>query len=461
MNELLDRLNEFRPKVAVCGDSILDEYYNVVANKVSPEFPIPILHSSSKAPDFICLGGAANVCSQFRNFNFDVSLFSLTNETIKHISRTINMDGCIFSRSVPVKKRYYSDGFPLCRIDQEGDNYNLSIDSLKDLQGKIIKNLFSSGPYDVIVFSDYGKGMFTDLRNFIPGDIDAITIVDPKFGPVERWKGCSIIKPNAAEAKQMTGYSDWKDQCEYFMDKTGCQAVVITDAGNGIVGNVQGAQFEHKPEHVVSAKSVVGAGDCFVAFLAMCMCHSIDIRKASKIAFDACSVYVQGTYNSPIYPYQIEKSKFTNPKNIISRDFSLAFTNGCFDILHSGHLELLKFAKSKADKLAVALNTDKSALRQNKKHQLINTLADRKAIIAALECVDFVFDFDEDTPYDLINTLKPDVLVKGSDWPNPIGSDIVEHVFLFDLIEGYSTTSIIEKIKSDPKYSHGQICRVD
>lgn len=455
MNELSGRLNDFRPKIAVCGDSILDKYYNVNANKVSPEFPIPILHSSTKGPDFVCPGGAANVCAQLRNFNFDVSLFSLTNETIKEISGAINMDGCIFSKSVPIKKRYYSEGFPLCRIDQEGKNYNLPLDDLKRLQTKIIENLFSSGPYDAIIFSDYDKGLFTDLRDFIPEDTDSITIVDPKNGPVERWRGCTIIKPNAYEAEQMTGFSYWKDQCEYLMSKTGCQAVVITRAGDGIVGNVQGAWFEYEPEHRVSAKSVVGAGDCFIAFLAMCMCHSIDIRKAVKIAFDACSLYVQGTYNKPIYPYQIEGSKFADPRNLINRDFSLAFSNGCFDILHAGHVELLKFAKSKADKLAVGINTDQSVAKQNKKHSMVNCLKDRKAIIAALEYVDFVFEFNDDTPYDLINTLRPEVLVKGSDWPVPVGSDLVDQVFSFDLLEGYSTTSIIEKIRSDPKYSHG------
>ena len=106
------------------------------------------------------------------------------------------------------------------------------------------------------------------------------------------------------------------------------------------------------------------------------------------------------------------------------RNFRLAFTNGCFDIIHPGHVKLLEFARSKADALVVALNSDESVRRQNKTHGLVNDLAFRKAVVAALGCVDYVLDFDEDTPARLIESLRPEVLVKGSDWPNPAGSEI-------------------------------------
>ena len=448
MNELLQRQYDFRPKVAVYGDAMLDEYYEVEADKISPEFPIPVLRSGFSQPHTIALGGAANVCAQFRNFNFDVSLFALTNERLKYLGDGINMDGCIFSKSIPVKKRYYSGEFPLCRIDSETSDYNYDRPHLQKMQGKILENLSSSGPYDVVVFSNYEKGMFSGLKDFSSFAGDAITIVDPKTGPAERWKGCTILKPNAKEAKEITGLSDWKDQCEYLMDATNCQAVVITRGGNDVVGNVQGVLFENKPAFVNRARSVVGAGDCFVAFLAMCMCHSIDIRRAVAIAFEACSLYVQEPHNIPIYPYQIESSKFVDPRNLIARDFSLSFANGCWDILHPGHVELLEYAKSKADRLAVALNSDESVRRQAKSHPLVNNLEFRKKMIASLECVDFVLEFNEDTPYELIRKIRPDVLVKGSDWLDPVGSDIVGEVCSFDLVGGYSTTGIIEKIRS-------------
>lgn len=448
MNELLQRQYDFRPKVAVYGDAMLDEYYEVEADKVSPEFPIPVLRSGFSQPHAVALGGAANVCAQFRNFNFDISLFALTNERLKYLGDGINMDGCIFSKSIPVKKRYYSGEFPLCRIDSETSDYNYDRPHLQKLQGKILENLASSGPYDVVVFSNYEKGMFSGLNDFASVAGDAITIVDPKAGPAERWKGCTILKPNAKEAKDITGLSDWKDQCEFLMDATNCQAVVITRGGDDVVGNVQGVWFEYKPAFVSRARSVVGAGDCFVAFLAMCMCHSIDIRRAVAIAFEACSHYVREPYNSPIYPHQICEDKFIDPRNLIKREFKLAFTNGCFDILHPGHVELLQYARSKADGLVVALNTDESVARQAKSHPLVNNLEFRKKMIASLGCVDFVLEFNEDTPYELIKKIRPDVLVKGSDWPDPVGSDIVGEVCSFGLVGGHSTTGIIEKIRS-------------
>lgn len=449
MSILLERMYDYKPRIAVFGDAILDEYYEVSANRVSPEFPIPVMKSSKDNPKIV-LGGAANVCKQFSNFNFDVSLFALTNENIKVFAGDINMDGCIFSKGVPIKKRFYSDGFPLCRLDIEGDNYNLSPGAMKELQDKLLQNMLESEPFSVVIFSDYDKGLLKGRDDLIKNlDDSIITIVDPKKHPVERWRGCTIMKPNAAEAAEMSGQSDWRRQCEYFMRKTDCQAVVITQAGDGVVGNVQGGWFEYKPAVKKTPRSVVGAGDAFIAFLSMCMAHSIDIRKAVEISFDACSLYVDKAYNSPLHPHQIAPSKFVDPRIFTKRDFTLTFTNGCFDILHPGHVELLKFAKSKADKLVVALNSDESVKRQNKPHKLVNNLEYRKTMISALEYVDFVVSFDEDTPREIMNVMCPEVLVKGSEYADPVGSEIVGEVFSFPMVSGHSTTSLINKIKSD------------
>lgn len=446
---LIERQFEFKSKIAVVGDSMLDEYYDVKSDRVSPEFPIPVLESIDGYPFKLALGGASNVCSQFSNFNFDISLFSLINEKIKYLATNleINTEGCVFTRGIPIKKRFYSQGFPLCRMDIEGFGYKLNKESLADLQQKILRNFVSSGPFDVVVFSDYDKGLFFDIKNIIDlVDDNTITIVDPKRGPVDRWKGCTIIKPNAAEAWEISGKTDPKKQCEYFLSNTNCQAVIITNGGEGIFGNVMGNWFEYIPEVKINPRSVIGAGDCFVAFLAMCMAHSIDIKQAVKIAFDACSIYIQNTCNAPLYPYQIKSSKLVSWKSLAKRNFKLAFTNGCFDILHPGHLELFNFSKTKADKLVVAINSDRSVKSQNKKHELINNIDYRTSMVQALECVDFVIVFDEDTPYEAIKQIRPDVLVKGSDWPEPIGSDLVDEVFLFDKVGDYSTSGIIEKI---------------
>lgn len=449
MNELLERQFDRRPRVAVAGDSMLDEYYEVSADRISPEFPIPVMLSPDGLPFKVALGGAANVCAQFKNFNFDVDLFSLTNETIKRIgSSWIGMDGCVFSKRIPLKRRFYNGDFPLCRMDVEASGYGLSAEDMKKIQDIIFGRLLESRP-DVIVFSDYGKGIFGGVSG-LPGRVDSsiITIVDPKDGPLDKWRGCTIIKPNSKEAKKLTGSDDWREQCLILMEHTGCQAAVITREGSGVVGNVMGSEFEYVPESPTEAVSVIGAGDCFVALLAMCMAHSVDIRRAVEVAFKGCSTYVTRPFNAPISPVDLETGKIISSSSLVGRDYSLAFTNGCFDIIHPGHVALLEFAKSKAERLVVAVNSDQSVMRQGKPHALVHDQASRMRVLASIGCVDYVVGFDEDTPLGLLERLKPEVLVKGSDWPNPVGAEHAGEVCIFDKVGGHSTTGIIEKIQA-------------
>jgi len=446
LNELLARQFDRRPRIAVFGDSVIDEYYNVSSERVSPEFPIPVLVAEEDLPR-ICLGGSGNVCSQFSNFNFDVSLFSLINKEIFDIKNKVQMDGSVFVENVPIKKRYHNNGFPLCRMDVEGKNYKLDDNSLNASVEELLSNL-KSNIFDVVIFSDYAKGVFNPKKEFIQHAGDSITIVDPKNDLIEKWHGCTIFKPNYKEALRFTGESNLRRQCEILIRKINCQAVVVTQEGEGVYGNVMGRWFEYRPNFKIKARSVVGAGDCFVAFLAMCMAHSIDIVHAVELAFDACSLYVQKEFNAPVHPCEIGP-KIIDPRFLIERNFTLCFTNGAFDITHPGHISLLEFAKSKADKLVVALNSDASVVRQGKSHPLINNLDYRKKMISAIGCVDFVVDFDEDTPCELIKKIKPDVLVKGSDWKVPAGSEFVKNWFLFDIVGNYSTTSIIEKIREN------------
>lgn len=449
MSEFLKRQFERRARVAVFGDAMVDEYYDVDASRVSPEFPIPVMLSASGSPSEVVPGGAANVCRQFSHFNFSVDLFALVDDRLKSCLGRVGLPAeSVNACSVPVKSRFYSGSFPLCRLDTERGGYGLSESALRESQDRLVSSLVESEPYEVVVFSDYDKGVFRGVEPFIHRMPEStITIVDPKRHPIGRWRGCTIIKPNASEARLMSGSDDWRVQCAYFMRETDCQAVVITQAGDGVVGNVMGSLFEYRPSSSVNPRSVIGAGDAFVAFLAMCMAHAIDIRDAVEIAFRACSSYVGKSRNSPIYPYELESDKFVGPDSLPTRDFRLAFSNGCFDILHPGHVEMLQYARGRADRLAVALNSDSSVVRQGKSHPLVNDLSYRMGMVAALGCVDFVLSFEEDTPYELIKRVRPDVLVKGSDWPNPVGSDIVGEVCSFGLVGGHSTTGLIDKIR--------------
>jgi D-beta-D-heptose 7-phosphate kinase/D-beta-D-heptose 1-phosphate adenosyltransferase len=238
------------------------------------------------------------------------------------------------------------------------------------------------------------------------------------------------------------------------MDALRCEGVVITQSGNGVVGK-QEDYFEIRPREVLHRpESVIGAGDCFISFITMAMARGFSLEDASKIAFAAGTFYVQRKHNSPISPAEllsVGKIKFVkNPSILKKRNFKLVVTNGCFDILHAGHLQTFNFAKSKGDKLCVAINTDSSVSRIKGLSRPVISLENRIKMIEALDVVDYVVCFDEDTPYDLYKNISPDVLVKGGDYEEKyvVGKDLVKELYICPLVEGLSTSKLVAKIKN-------------
>ena len=300
----------------------------------------------------------------------------------------------------------------------------------------------------VVIFSDYDKGVLNEMW-YLP---DKITIVDPKKGPLTKWIGCKIIKPNAAEAKELTGRSDWKSQCDVISDVTNCDAVVITQGPEGVVGwSRYDGYFHYMPAEAIKAVSVIGAGDCFISFFSMAYVLGFSHSESSEIAFEISAQYVKNKYNKPLSLEDIEKnidpynSKFVEPSS--KRDYKLVFTNGCFDVLHEGHLDLLKYAKQLGDKLIVAVNSDSSVKRLKGDTRPINNLKFRMELLASLEFVDYVVCFDEDTPLELVKKIRPDVMVKGEPYTvdNIAGADIVKEVKICPRKFDVSTTSVLEK----------------
>jgi D-beta-D-heptose 7-phosphate kinase / D-beta-D-heptose 1-phosphate adenosyltransferase len=289
---------------------------------------------------------------------------------------------------------------------------------------------------DVTVFSDYGKGLFDFgwYKNFLG---DRISIVDPK-GDAERWHGCTIFKPNSAEARVLTGKTDWKDQAWALKTMAYCRDVVITDGANGVAGIAGDQLFEYRPQHHPDVNSVIGAGDCFVAFLAMAVSHGFSTQDAAAIAYEAGAVYVQSKHNRPLKPAELLSGKCGN---------QVVFTNGCFDILHTGHIQTLEFAREQGDILVVGVNSDESVRRLKGEGRPVNKLADRIRVLSAMKCVDCVMPFVEDTPLNLIKYVRPDIVVKGGDYkPEDVVSDDIADVVIAPMIQGFSTTNIISKI---------------
>jgi D-beta-D-heptose 7-phosphate kinase/D-beta-D-heptose 1-phosphate adenosyltransferase len=441
-------------KIAVVGDCIIDEYHYVNAEKVSPEFPIPILRKEEDSPTHTLPGGSANVCYQFFHLNKNINYFSFVDQDALDVVNNykfIDTSGCIcIQNKVSRKKRFYQDVFPLCRIDIEKNNLGYSDEELYDLYEMLIENLKKSS-FDICIFSDYDKGLFP-YREIVENYFKAvgekcIKIVDPKKN-VNKWIGCDIFKPNYKEAYEMTGNKCPESQSRILQAMTDAKAVVVTKGGEGIYGIIDSEYFEFHPQSKSIVNSVIGAGDCFVAYFAAAIAGDISIRNSVEFAYKAASKYVGNVYNEPIHYLDVISSKVIHPDLLINRNFKLSFTNGCFDILHQGHLHSLNFAKSKADKLVVALNSDESVQRLNKSHKLINNFESRSKMLESLECVDYIIKFDEDTPLEVIKKIKPDVLVKSEEYKEPVGADLVKEVYLCPVLDGFSTTKIIEKIKN-------------
>ena len=455
INDFLKRNTEKKLSIFCFGDAVIDEYYQVKVDRISPEFPMPVMIMQEEKP-IRKLGGVANVIMQFKHFNIDTYLCSFVDSKLEFLLQQNNIDfyDSEFMVSgkkalIPVKKRFLDGEVQVTRLDIEKANYGLQKHEIDKYLPSMISQIGSRERPDVVVLSDYCKGFFSSNFNWCKNVFkDSITIVDPKQGSLDQWVGCTIFKPNAKEAKILSGCETWQEQAFFFEKVLGCRAVVITHGDEGVYGSWDGTLFEYHPSESVKVKSVVGAGDCFTAFLAMAVGHGFQGMDAIKIAYKAGSRYVQGIYNKPIFPVELSDSKIVSAHDLKNRDFKLAFQNGCFDIIHSGHLQALRFAASKADKLVVALNSDASVKRLKGDSRPIKPLHERMAVMASLEMVDFVVSFEEDTPLEVIKACRPDVLVKGAQYGEGtiVGEDIVPETYRAPMIDGVSTTTLLDKL---------------
>jgi len=419
-------------QISVVGDVMLDEYYDVSVSRISPEFPIPVMRSQSDRCTRVP-GGAANVALQFSKFNTHVFLTGITHDVmpLMPLKKITNHSPLDCGLVIPVKKRFYQGDFPVARWDVEEPCYGqTSLWMFDD---------FELQRTEVTVFSDYNKGIFDKpwYKRFLK---DRLTIVDPKHD-LTRWEGCTILKPNSVEAAALTGEKDWKRQAEKLKKIVGCRDVVITQGSEGVVGITPAGFFEYRPSRKDEVNSVIGAGDCFIAFLAMAVAHGMSTYEAAIIAYEAGAVYVQSKHNRPLKPAELLARKGGS---------QVVFTNGCFDLLHAGHIQTLEFAKDQGDLLVVGINSDESVRRLKGDSRPVNKLADRIRVLSAMKCVDCVVPFDADTPLDLIKYVRPDIIVKGGDYraEEVVGHDLAE-VIIAPMLAGLSTTSLIAKTRSN------------
>jgi D-beta-D-heptose 7-phosphate kinase/D-beta-D-heptose 1-phosphate adenosyltransferase len=477
IDEFLALNDKEKVSIAVVGDAMLDEYYNVKVTRISPEFPTQIMHSDDWIPAATVPGGAANVCLQMGNgFNVKSHLLSLIDDRAVGVfkQQPFNAGYCVTLKDkethMPLKRRFYDGDYPLPRWDIEAPNYGYTLDKLNAFQMQLLGNLnllLENHKIDIVVLSDYGKGVFSNhfaqMAIQLCTDYGVPTIVDPKDPPVERWKGCTYFKPNAFEACKMTGlpHGNWWQHQSHLVEHYDIHSVIITDGPNPpfvpIYDNTT-IKLVRQP----NKQSVIGAGDCFCAFLAMCLARGMYLEDAVEVSWNASSLYIERKHNKPIMPHEF--AKWNNPlaskvisvdemAKIIGYDSSTwVWTNGCFDVLHVGHLKTLEAAKQLGNKVIVGLNTDASIKRLKGENRPVNNYDIRAEHLAHCQYVDFIVPIEDDTPLRIIERLRPHKIVKGGDYKisEIAGADVVGHenVHIVPLVAGLSTTKIIERINS-------------
>jgi len=448
-----------RRRIYVIGDGMVDEYYSVGVSRLSPEYPTPIMDTR----DDQCIsvpGGAANVAAQFKEFNVEAKYFGFIDTEAESIFNSYGLDGeSLFAGySLPRKKRFYYGINPIIRWDVETPRYAIEGNRfVRENRSKVFRALSVADVPDVIIYSDYDKGMFFDEKSWTVRQ-DVHTIVDPKNGPIEKWAGCGVLKLNADEAEKLTGKKSWREQADILQDKAECAAVVITAGQVGVKAKIHDNYYSYDNEKQRDAENVVGAGDCFVAFLAMGIASGMEWWDAMLLSYHAGSIYVTRRNSIPLRPLDLYDdpvgSKIIDREDIPrirQQGYDIIFTNGCFDLLHAGHLHILEQAKSldRQAKLVVGVNTDASIRYLKGGDRPVVPLEHRMRVLASLEFVDFVVPFDEISVGSLVEDIRPDILVKGGDYePHEVhGWEFAGRVEIIPLLKGFSTSKILETIR--------------
>ena len=463
--------------ILVVGDVMLDNYYVGDVRRISPEAPVPVFRKRSERS---VLGGAANVAANLVAANQQTAMMSIigrdvNGQTMMKLFENLGINAELVTnlqRSTTIKTRFLADNNQqLMRLDVEDTDPITKAESnkiLKKLQ-KVIDD------FDLILMSDYLKGLLT--QEFTQGVIKmarkhdipvVIDVKDPKYG---KYYGATLLKPNLNELRSLTGKNVQTDEeiveaAEELRKRSNCQYVLATLGAKGMVLVGDGEPYFVK-SLAREVYDVSGAGDTTIAYLATCMANEMPIRESVDIANYAAGIQV-GKVGTSSVSWQEVRDLISNEDHGIAHKIlsaeelnsfrkdnaqkKIVFTNGCFDILHVGHKRYLQQAATLGDILVVGVNCDASVRRLKGPTRPVNNEQDRAEMLSALGFIDYVVIFDEDTPYELIKKIQPDVLVKGGDYKpeEVVGKDIVEarggQLELISFVEGKSTTNIIKKI---------------
>ncbi|NQZ80710.1 MAG: bifunctional D-glycero-beta-D-manno-heptose-7-phosphate kinase/D-glycero-beta-D-manno-heptose 1-phosphate adenylyltransferase HldE [Colwellia sp.] len=460
--------------VLVVGDIMLDRYWYGPTQRISPEAPVPIvkINQHEDRP-----GGAANVALNIASIGGKVSLLGITGEdeaatTLQTHLQAMQIN-CKFDKhpQIPTitKLRVLSRHQQLIRLDFEESFSDVDKSSLFSATAKLISD------HDVLLLSDYDKGTLSDVQSLIKeaNKQNTPVLVDPKGSDFNRYKGATLITPNLSEFEAVVGEckteSELVEKGQKLLEELELQAMLITRSEQGMTLLRKNHQEFHLPTQAKEVYDVTGAGDTVIATLALAIAADADYAQASALANIAAGIVVGKIGTSTVSEAEILSEIATGQESgfgVLSeeqlkiavdlakaRGEKIVMTNGCFDILHAGHVSYLSNAQKLGTRLIVAVNSDDSVTRLKGAGRPVNPVDRRMTVLAALGAVDWVVDFKEDTPQRIIANILPNTLVKGGDYNVEDiagGKEVIAaggDVQVLNFEDGISTTAIINTIR--------------
>lgn len=461
--------------VLIVGDIILDRYFTGTVDRISPEAPVPVLHQKSS---FDRAGGAGNVAGNVSSLGGRATLVSVVGEDKEadDLRSILAAQGVKFravvdkERPTTCKTRLMAGTHQLARVDNEKTD-QVSVDIEREIMGLILAEM---PHHAIVVISDYGKGLLSPslLSQLILAarELGLPTIVDPKNNDFRVYKGASLITPNQKELSSATGMRCFTNaEAELAMqtaaDRTG-SAILLTRSERGM-SLLTDREYLHIPTQAIDVFDVSGAGDTVVATLAVAIAAGFSLPEAARLSNGAAGIAVSRVGTATVSQDDLQAKfflpvQFPNENQTLativkkreswaSKGLRVGFTNGCFDLVHPGHVALLDFARENCDRLIVAINSDASVRRLKGSSRPVQNEMARRRVLLSLRSVSEVVIFGEDTPLELITQLMPDVLVKGEDYRGKliVGADVVRanggRVLLAPLVEGQSTTTLVAR----------------
>jgi len=476
---LLASLNGVR--VACVGDLMVDRFVYGEVTRVSAEAPIPIM---ARTGESVMLGAAGNVARNVVALGGVAALVGVLGadapaiEATRLLAAETGLEGSLVtdaSRPTTVKTRFVSGGQQLLRVDDE-QTEPVGAEAEQTLVRALRSVTAETG---AILLSDYGKGVVTEA--VIKACLDAaqahgaILIVDSKARSFARYGAADIIKPNASELARATDLpTDTDAEIEAALARafelSPCRAILVTRSERGLSVARRGGPVRHFAGARPEVFDTSGAGDTVLASLGLALAAGAPLETAAEFALLASGVVVGKAGTAVVSPAELIEAELSAHRAPVEAKIAtmermrgeiarwralglkVGFTNGCFDILHRGHVAYLTQARSWCDRLVVGLNSDRSVRALKGEDRPFNDLESRALVLAGLGSVDLVVPFDQDTPLDLIQAARPDVLVKGSDYTvdGVVGHELVQsyggEVKLAAIVEGYSTTAAIRKL---------------